>query len=70
MTFTDDSIVKFSKGCTECSICGKKFYVQSRSVYSYKMRNGKGIMKYMCSYSCYNKALEVKGTKFVPTPLW
>lgn len=70
MTFTDSTPVKFVDRCTDCAICGKRFYVQSRSQYTYKVRNKNKIMKFMCSYSCYNKALSMLKDCVYPSSRW
>ena len=45
----------FKDNRTTCPICGKSFYVQLKSSYTYKRNNKNGTVRYSCSNSCYNK---------------
>ena len=42
-----------------CPLCGNKFYIQNRKVYTYKMHNKNNFIRYLCSWTCYNKASEM-----------
>ena len=46
-------------GCTRCPICGKVFYLPDITQWAYKVTNNHYIPRYMCSWTCLNKAKEV-----------
>jgi hypothetical protein len=42
-----------------CSVCGKKFFIASKSQYLYKVKE-----KYQCSYSCYkSERMKIKDVR-------
>ena len=43
-------------GCIRCPVCGKVFYVAIPNSWAYKTMNKHWINRYMCSWSCLNKA--------------
>ena len=51
----------FDNEMSICPICDKKFFLSQtgRSKYAYKKRNKNGKTRYSCSYSCYNKLLDI-----------
>lgn len=42
-----------------CPICETQFYIQNRKSYTYKCYNKNNFIRYMCSWTCYNKASEM-----------
>lgn len=52
------------KQCTECPVCGKRFFIPVDSNSIYKFKNLEGFTRTFCSWTCYNAGLAEKKNAF------